>query len=492
MRVLRRSPAAITTSETNAPTRSRARRRVGRGRLLSPFKASDRGRRHRVGRRSIAARAAVSGLAFGVLAPLGAGVAAADTGAHPTCTADAAALTPPGNTFVVGGDHYNIGYDAHWNVFDQAADPSHESDYSGSRPSDARHTSGHHGIDIFGPEGAPLVAPVDSVVIDFGSGGKGGNWVWLQDAETGAAFYYAHLEFHAPDLAVGATIPAGTHVGGLGDTGNAAGTAPHLHFEIHPGGRGAPATNPFDQLMGWRNAEMMREAYGQIEADTFESICHIGTASLEEHPAFLDEDGDRRFFLTASDVVEIGSELGLPAHALDRIAGAIDVLGYANGSRNPRANTVSVIDLRTIAESIDGGESFDATVTAARGERDRLETRRAIQMLASAMEDREIEHDGEALSLLTAEDIRRVAPDYDIPEDIAEGIVAHLDVLGYANGFRNHEVASVSAYDLNAIATDLYDGQSLDAIAVALVDVKAESEARLAEARDAMIGIPIA
>ncbi len=100
----------------------------------------------------------------------------------------------------------------------------------------------HKGVDMFGGWNAPLVAVADGVVL-IGNGGLGGKTVWLI-GDNGYAYYYAHLS--SWNVSSGQRVVGGsTIVGYNGDTGNARGGSPHLHFEIHPGGRGARAVNPY-------------------------------------------------------------------------------------------------------------------------------------------------------------------------------------------------------------------------------------------------------
>ncbi len=103
----------------------------------------------------------------------------------------------------------------------------------------------HEGIDIFAPAGTPLVAAERGVVTRVGSGRLGGLTVWIT-GESGAAWYYAHLLSHADGLHEGMVVEAGDLVGRVGNTGNAVGTPPHLHLEIHPNG-GDPV-NPYPLL----------------------------------------------------------------------------------------------------------------------------------------------------------------------------------------------------------------------------------------------------
>ena len=102
----------------------------------------------------------------------------------------------------------------------------------------------HHGQDIFARRGAPILSATDGIVIRVGTNNLGGNIVSVAGAG-GRMYYYAHLDSYADGLAVGKQIRAGDLIGYVGNTGNAAGTFPHLHFGVYTA---AGAINPLPLL----------------------------------------------------------------------------------------------------------------------------------------------------------------------------------------------------------------------------------------------------
>ena len=106
-------------------------------------------------------------------------------------------------------------------------------------------TRQHQGNDIFAPRGTELYAVERGVIANMGTGSLGGIKLWLI-GESGTSYYYAHLAAYADDVRDGMVVEAGDLVGYVGDTGNAVGTPPHLHFEIHPAG--GPAVDPYPLL----------------------------------------------------------------------------------------------------------------------------------------------------------------------------------------------------------------------------------------------------
>ena len=102
----------------------------------------------------------------------------------------------------------------------------------------------HRGIDIFATRGAEIVAVTDGYISYIGEQSKGGRCLWLV-TEAGLSFYYAHLDRWAPGIYEGLSVHTGDLLGYVGNTGNAAHTASHLHFQVVENDE---AVNPYPLL----------------------------------------------------------------------------------------------------------------------------------------------------------------------------------------------------------------------------------------------------
>lgn len=98
----------------------------------------------------------------------------------------------------------------------------------------------HEGNDLFAPRGTPAVAVVSGEAVQT-TGSIGGHQVKLL-GDDGATYYYTHLD----GFGASGRVSAGQVVGYVGNTGNAAGGPPHVHFEVHPGA--GAAVNPYPRL----------------------------------------------------------------------------------------------------------------------------------------------------------------------------------------------------------------------------------------------------
>src|SRR5204862_4255730 len=116
----------------------------------------------------------------------------------------------------------------------------------------------HHGDDIFAPLGAPVLAVANGTVFSVGWNEVGGWRLWLRD-EGGNEFYYAHLSAYSPLAVNGAVVRAGDVLGFVGNTGDAAGTPYHLHFQVHPLGLLGlgydGAVDPTSYLLAWKRLQ---------------------------------------------------------------------------------------------------------------------------------------------------------------------------------------------------------------------------------------------
>lgn len=114
----------------------------------------------------------------------------------------------------------------------------------------------HAGVDIFARRGTPVRSATPGVVADVREGGLGGRQVWVR-GPAGERYYHAHLDDWREGLSRGEVVEVGTVLGYVGDTGNARGTPPHLHWGIY-GADGA--YDPLPLLRAWEKERPARAA----------------------------------------------------------------------------------------------------------------------------------------------------------------------------------------------------------------------------------------
>jgi hypothetical protein len=128
---------------------------------------------------------------------------------------------------------------------------------------DPRAGGRHQGNDILAARRAPAVAAEAGTVELWTTSVQAGCMLYLHGA-SGTTYLYIHLNndltshndnrgkcvagtAYAPGLKSGMRVDAGELVGFVGDSGDANGINPHLHFEVHPNDGGAVDPYPFLQ-----------------------------------------------------------------------------------------------------------------------------------------------------------------------------------------------------------------------------------------------------
>lgn len=101
-------------------------------------------------------------------------------------------------------------------------------------PLSPRHSTGHLGVDMRASAGTPIYPMMPGVVTDIGSSSVGGLTVNI-DHKNGIKTYYAHCS--TIKVQKGDIVGYDTQIATVGDTGNAKGTFPHLHFQVSKNGQ---------------------------------------------------------------------------------------------------------------------------------------------------------------------------------------------------------------------------------------------------------------
>lgn len=152
----------------------------------------------------------------------------------------------------------------------------------------------HIGNDIMAPRGTPIVSPTPAVVLRIGTGSGEGNYVYTANPG-GETFVYMHLDTFGEGVTQGTVLEKGSVIGYVGNTGNASGGAPHLHFEIHTSS--GMATDPYTRVNAtFSPEEKMRyitnifsthkdqSTFAQLMASTFASTFLEATARGISYP----------------------------------------------------------------------------------------------------------------------------------------------------------------------------------------------------------------
>ena len=141
----------------------------------------------------------------------------------------------------------------------------YSNDFGACRDGCARH---HQGNDLLGVRMQPLLAAVDGTITNIRTeSGISGNGITVTGAD-GWYYNYFHVNNDtpgtddgaagpewvvSPGLTVGSHVRAGQVIGYMGDSGNAEGSVPHLHFEIRTPDR--TPVNPYYSLTAAQKRE---------------------------------------------------------------------------------------------------------------------------------------------------------------------------------------------------------------------------------------------
>jgi murein DD-endopeptidase MepM/ murein hydrolase activator NlpD len=114
----------------------------------------------------------------------------------------------------------------------------------------SHHHHDYPAADIAAPEGAPLYALANAVVVDTYEDGEGNCGIGFRiKLENGTDYTYCHLSYREPNVVPGAALAAGAPVGLVGETGHA--TGPHLHLQLDPT-TGYPQNEPWFKAFAGR------------------------------------------------------------------------------------------------------------------------------------------------------------------------------------------------------------------------------------------------
>lgn len=202
----------------------------------------------------------------------------------------------------------------------------------------ARGQGGHQGNDLLAARHTPVVATEAGKVEFWTTSASAGCMLYLYGS-SGATYLYIHLNddlgpgndnrgrcvpgvAYAPGLRDGQSVQAGALLGFVGDSGDAEGRHPHLHFEVHPGGGSAVSPYPWLQ----RATHLLYPGPVESTADVPIGLKLTGTVAKSSQL----QDG--ALAIAVRRVVMAGSHAVAPARSVVLAVPASAAIAHAGGS----------------------------------------------------------------------------------------------------------------------------------------------------------------
>ena len=186
----------------------------------------------------------------------------------------------------------------------------------------------HSGTDIYADAGTSIVSPVAGTVTAVGYGKQSGHYIRIKGTD-GIDYYFAHMQ-EPTRWERGVKVQAGINVGFVGNSGNASGTTPHLHFGMKKNGRSIspnefletgtkqshtplsaiPGLNTPEEIARWVKEELARQSAANAEMSGFNAAGITGMIADDQMTAQQNMEGFGASFMRGTLEASSNSRMG--------------------------------------------------------------------------------------------------------------------------------------------------------------------------------------
>jgi murein DD-endopeptidase MepM/ murein hydrolase activator NlpD len=228
----------------------------------------------------------------------------------------------------------------------------------------------HQGNDILAARRAPVVA-VESGKIEFWTTSASAGCMLYLHGDSGTTYLYIHLNndltgrndnrgacvagtAYAPRLKDRARVAAGQLIGFVGDSGDADGIHPHLHFEVHPNDGGA--VDPYRDLQTAQPLVFYAKPGSKVSLSIGGTIVSAFGSALELKASQVQMGSSKPFKISRSIVLSIADD----ARVL------VDLPGVAVGLDALLSGVYATVDTLPVRATIAAQRGDDNLLTASR------------------------------------------------------------------------------------------------------------------------------